>query len=311
MFQYLDMSPDSINMYVTIEVCSDITCSESSSIDGSPFGIDPPVGAPIYTAWKSFEASFMRVNFTCEWTPHDQARFVLLYSTANESKSTSCNSISLGSWNHIAAVVESINSSTISSSLYLNGTLLTGPIYSAAPAAHDFVFAGSAGVAIGRYFPMGEPFGHLKGDVDEIAVWNRTLLHQDLIREMESGCRDSPGSLLCFRLEQGSVTANRTLEGAASVEPSNAVAVNGSKFLPWCVSRDDNGKLVVSDQGSLCVPYEESWGFCTDKPLLPGVRFDYDVEELSNVSTSSWINQPGCANAPLIFNGNIAGRFVP
>ena len=308
-FQFFDLSPDDLHMQVMIDVCSDLDCTESSPFSGSPY---QSLDASFQNAWNTINASFVRVGFLNLWTGHTQARFVLLYNTdTTPLNSISCSSIPIGFWNHIIAVVESAEIGSISARIYVNGTLLATKTQPAPSPFNHLVFSGSAGVSIGRVYPMGTPFGYLKGDVDEIAVWNQSLSQDQVVHEMTKSCSESEGTIVCYSFDNSTYTrtGDETFQDLSVGVQSNGEAVNGSKFLPWCVSRDDNGELLVQNDGSICTIYRESWGFCTEKALLPGVGLNYDLEEFSNISNVSFTNMPGCANIPLQLEGNNAGRF--
>ena len=317
-FQFFDMDPDSTHMYVTIDLCSDISCADPSPWSGSPFRIQATVLAALGN-WQAAPSGFVRVGFSCDWAGHSQSRFVLLYRTSIAANSSS-SCIPPGSWNHIAATIDTSGSNSVAK-IFLNGTLLADPVL--LKSSFEIVLSGEAGIAIGRVFPMSTPFGYLSGDLDELAVWYRSLSNEEVAMSILMSCNNPIDSLsdafLCFSFEIDTLTHSGSFKDIGHGKPSDANPVDGDKFLPWCVTREDSGLLLVSPDGEGCEPYpdDQSWGFCTQQPFLPGKGFNYDFNEVLPFSSphaieynvSMLTNLTGCMRTPLVLDGNVAGRY--
>ena len=216
-----------------------------------------------------------------------------------------------GSWHYISAVVEPINDISNSASVYVNGTLFAGPFLFSRNAS-GLAFAGQYGISLGRSYPMSAPFGYFEGYVDELMVVDRIMLGS-----LEVPCSAVPETILCYSFDKATVMANGSFHDLGSGQPSNAVPVSQDRFLPWCITMNDDGELVIDD----FLPEQPygvlSWGFCTSKARLPGAGYDYDAEMLSSLLSDELEigfdefrlkNLPGCSNTPLVFDGNNAGR---
>ena len=317
--EFLDMFPDDSNMLLTIEECSDAVCTSSVRIFYS-FKIGLAQIAPFKLPPTS--TGFARVTFICLFSPHTQARFVLRYKALYRSDpgtpAATCLKMSPSNWHHVAAVVKLANGSGIESSLYLNGSALTTKVDFLAEKSAGLFYGDSHGFAFGRVSPTSPPFGYLVGDIDDVGVWNRSLSAQNLTALMQAGCRGPFPAVLCFDFEESASTARGSFKNLGARAQTEAVAVDNDRFLPWCTGRDDAGSLQVYYSGA-CIPYEESWGFCTDRPRLPGLGYDYDEDMLAELndrlqnglSLDSVRSLPGCVNTPLVVDGNRAGRYGP
>jgi hypothetical protein len=220
------------------------------------------------------------------------------------------------SWHYVSAVVESINHSTFSASIYVNGTLFAGPAYLQSDGSPGVAFAGQSGIALGRNYPMSAPFGYLIGSIDELIVMDRIVSGDETISIMNISCSKVPQTVLCLSFDRTTMSTNGSVQDLGSGWPSHAVSVNQDRFLPWCMTRNDGGNLLLDYLGPPQA-YDLSWGFCTSKARLPGAGFDYEpkildlfrttLEEISNEFQLR--NLPGCSNIPLIILQNSAGRY--
>jgi hypothetical protein len=306
------MSPDFNYNTVTIDVCQDIQCVSFQPLPGSPFKMalatsPVPVLPPV-------PKGIVRVGFPAWWSGHTQARFVLRYSSNLGNKTRPCPGIRAGSWNHLSAVIESRPGGSLAARFYVNGTLMFGPSVSNSSETRKLTIAGEYGLALGRVYPMSSPYGYLNGSLDEFTVFNRSLsqveVQQSMWQNCSAGLRDLD-PLVCFSFDRSSVAANQSFKDFGRGGASNAVPVQSDRFLPWCSTRDDGGSLMVLQSSNLAGPYGLSWGFCTQKPYLPGREHDYDQAELAafaEVESPSLEELPGCSNVPLILDSNAAGR---
>jgi hypothetical protein len=204
--------------------------------------------------------------------------------------------------------------SSVSARLYVNGLLVAATTTNKA-VGYGLMLSGDGGMAVGRVHPMSAPFGHFSGLIDELAIFNRSLSEGELISAMALPCRDMPDTVACFSFDMDARLEGNSFLDSGSGQPSNAIPVVGDKFLPWCSTRDDGGNLLIQATRyyATVVPYGLSWGFCTDKSRLPGLGFDYNADQLSNIgknisnlgSLGAW---PGCVNLPLVVQGNTARR---
>ncbi len=308
------MSPDYQYNIVNIDVCQDVTCTSYSALAGSPFMQTP--GASPFREIATAPTGFVRVRFPAIWSGHTQARFVLYYRT-DFSKNNVPSGLITGSWHYVSAVVEPVNETSISASIYVNGTLFAGPAFSLLEVLSGRSFAGHSGIALGRSFPMSAPFGYFMGFVDELLVVDRAIVGHELVSVMKMSCSKVPKTTLCFSFDRATVSMNGSIYDHGSDWPSHAVSVSQDRFQPWCITRNDGGVL-ASYFASYLLPYAISWGFCTSKARLPGVDFEYDAQTLDLLSRSiegknhefRLKNLPGCSNAPLIIAHNTAGRYV-
>jgi hypothetical protein len=310
-FLFFDMRPDEYYNVVEIDICNDVTCTSSSPLPGSPFS--HTLGAVPLRDKVTAPTGFVRVHFPAIWSGHTQARFVLYYST-NLTWNTVPSGLIAGSWHYVSAIVESVNDS-FSTSIYVNGTLFAGPVYSSLEASSNLAFAGLSGIAIGRSYPMSSPFGYFKGFVDELSVVDQVILENELVSNMKIPCSKIPRTIFCFSFDRDTISMNGSIYDRGSSLPSQAVSVSQDRFLPWCITRNDGGELFY-DMTSFVLPYALSWGFCTSKARLPGVNFDYDAEPLDRLtrifeqrSHEFHLKElPGCSNIPLIIAHNTAER---
>ena len=315
-FEHFDMSPDYNYYHVVIDVCSDIKCSASQPLTGSPFKSNPSSN-PIRNL-PTASSGFVRVRFPWGWSGHAQARFVLHYSAASSSIPSNplCPGLRMGSWIHVSAVFQAVNASSFTGSLYANGTLLAGSTFDSQTAEAGIPFAGKSGAALGRAYPMSVPLGYFSGCVDNLILMNRSLSDPELAKLARSECADLPEATLCFSFDMISRSANGAFKDAGCCEPANAVPVSQDRFLPWCVTRHDNGAVLAQDIADKPMAYEQSWGFCTNQTRVPGQGFNYDVEVLSSLQPMledefhvlNLTDLPGCSRIPLMLEGNSAKR---
>ena len=313
-FIFYDMSPDFLYNWVEIDVCQDIACADSSPLPGSPFLENTGEFLPRDIVTGS--TGFARVRFPALWSGHTQARFVLYYST-NSNISDTSSGLMMGSWNHISAVVESYNESSFVASVFVNGLLYAGPVFSYFGNASGLAFAGQYGIAIGRTYPMSAPFGYFRGYIDELVVLDHFVSGNEVMSLMQTPCSKVPHSVLCFAFDRATISANGSWLDAGSGMPADAISVSQDRFMPSCTTRNDGGELVL-DYISNEHPYGSSWGFCTSKARLPGAGFEYDAETLELLTKTFEVdseefplkNLPGCSNFPLIMDNNYAGRYV-
>ena len=303
------MTPDTAYGKVVIDECSDDTCTDATPFSGSPFKTSS-TPHQIYDLGTT-STGFVRVGFPAQWSGHTQARFVLYYNTNLTSMNLVRSGLPKGSWHYISAMVEPINENSNSASVYVNGTLFAGPVFFLRNAS-GLAFAGQHGISLGRSYPMSAPFGYFKGYIDELMVVDRIIS-----ASLEVSCSAVPETILCYSFDKATVLANGSFYDLGIGQSSNAVPVSQDRFLPWCITMSDGGELVIDD----FLPEEPygvlSWGFCTSKARLPGAGLNYDAEMLNSLLSEEYEkgfdefrlkNLPGCSNAPLIFDGNVAGR---
>ena len=311
-FLFFDMSPDYTYNNVNIDVCDDLACSNPTKLQGSPFQMNPT--AQPTREIPSASTGFVRVSFPAMWSGHTQARFVLHYST-DVIRPNEVPGIMTGSWHYITAVVESLNQRYVSVSIYLNGSLAAGPVLTSFGVPTGLAPVGQDGIALGRRYPMSPPFGYFKGWIDELVVMDRNVSRVEMAAMMKATCSQMQHTVLCFSFDKVTVSRNGSFLDLGSGLPSNAVPVSQDRFQPWCYTRNDGGELVL-DYIVNEEPYGASWGFCTTKPRLPGLGFNYNQDEMySLINTFNFAPQefhlgnfPGCANTPLIFSRNTAVR---
>jgi hypothetical protein len=312
-FLRFDASPDPTNMFVNIDECVDLSCSEISSSLESSLTKNFQSGYEV----QASKTGIVLITFGFTWSGHSQARFALTYRSelvANTS-SLSCHGFARKFWNHIAAVVEVVNSTSVATRVYVNGTLLA--------ARTDFsrqavAIAGTGGIAIGRVDPLSKPYGYLNGALDELMVWNKSLTAEEILAGMYRVCADQSGALLCQSFDSVDLISPGQYRDLGVGQPGVASAVKDDKYRPWCDIRGDQGMLLVS-ANKACTPYEKGWGFCTDRVRLPGAGYDYPQEELLAInamltngsSLHAAAQMPGCVHIPLVISSNNAGRWRP
>ena len=316
-FEFFDMTPDYNYDYVVIDVCSDVECSTSTALTGSPFKSFPN-NAPVLDL-PTASSGFVRVSYPTIWSGHTQARFVLRYVGVSSRllANATCPGLYMDSWIHLSVVVEGINSSAFGASMYVNGTLVAGPIYGSHVTESGSPFAGESGAALGRVFPMSSPFGYFSGGMDNLVLISKSLSGPDLDKLARSACAHVPQAISCFSFERSLISMNGTFVDTGCCEPADAIPVSEDKFLPWCVTRNDDGYILVEDITSeLLVEFEQSWGFCTNQTRVPGLDFDYVAEELGSLQSMlsdesnvlGLTDLSGCTRIPLLLEGNSAKR---
>jgi hypothetical protein len=311
------MSPDYIYNFVEIDVCTDVSCASSTPLQGSPFLSLP--GSPAFRDIATASTGFVRVTFPAIWSGHRQARFVLHYKT--DSATFNDNNVRPGlvtnSWHYVSAVVDVMNESTFSASIYVNGTLFAGPVYSFLEDSTGLAFAGQSGIALGRSYPMSAPYGYFMGYMDEFLIIDGVISAHNVELNMKTSCANVPQTLLCITFDRKTVLTNASFQVFGIGQQFSAAPVNQDRFLPWCITRNDGGNLVLNYITNN-FPYDKSWGFCTRKVRLPGLAFNYDPEILLSLLEEPLepisgllhlkTNLPGCSNFPLVISRNTAGR---
>ena len=130
--------------------------------------------------------------------------------------------------------------------MYVNGTLMLGPVYSIVQLeTYSQDSPEDTGISLGRIYPMSAPFGYLRGAVDNLTVWNRSFAYHEMANIMVTGCDHKSGSLACFSFDEGSNISAGSYENVCSGHRVVAVAIQGDQFLPWCTSRNIGGELMV------------------------------------------------------------------
>ena len=309
-FLFFDVFPDPTNMYVTINECTDPSCSSYSSLLDST-AVSVVSGYEV----KASKTGVVKITFGFIWSGHSQARFVLAYTSGNNGNSSypTCNGLAPNFWNHIALVVKQVNSTSISALIYINGTVVAE---SFGPVGPFIGFSRADGLAIGRVEPKSKPYGYLNGSLDELVFWNRSLSQEEVAASMYRVCKDQDEPLLCHSFDHAALSAPGKFEDHSGIQSSDAVMVVDDRYMPWCSTRGDEGMLLISAT-KVCTSYEKSWGLCTDRVHLPGMGFEYDSHELlataENMRNGSSIravaSMPGCLSISLTLSGNVAGRL--
>jgi hypothetical protein len=316
-FLFFDMGPEKNYNEVFIDACRDLSCTSYTALKGSPFRWDP--SSPLISDIDTVQTGYVRVRYPSRWSGHTQARFVLKYSS-NPSDSPRSQGLAVGVWHYVVAVIQSMNQSSLSAGIYVNGTLIAGPAHSQLEQSSEsgLVLVGESGIAVGRVSPMSAPFGYFSGRMDELLLIDRIVSAEDMKSMMTTSCSKVPKTILCLSFDTSNVSRNGSILDLGSGRPSNAVPVFQDRFLPWCFTRNDDGQLLMDTGTAVPKAYGVSWGMCTSKARLPGVAFDYDPSKLNTLRESfenashgfDLKDLPGCANTPLIIDHNIAGRWV-
>jgi hypothetical protein len=286
------------------------------------------------------DASIIRIRFFSQTSVHSTARFVLHYSVdpPGHGPRGPCPGLSSSdAWHHVSAVVDvSGELALVRLSLYLNGSLVARSV-EPLKSASGLAITGAMGLTIGRADTARPPpwiGGMISnelpthhrgadsfwfGGLDEIRIWNRSLTNLDISAGFNSSCARSlagnpSGPLVCFGFEDpfdGAITAgfrDSGTEGGAMLVP-----VVGDRHMAWCETRGDQGQLMsqFSPASRTTNSNRQSWGFCTDKPLVPGLGFNYLESTLQQfrMNKVTILSQvPGCGEVPVIFSSNRAER---
>ena len=309
------------DQYITIDVCSDITCSIVESASPRLVGVRPP---PPFTS----NTGVMRLNLNNFHGDRPAGQgFQATYAT-----SSGVHQLAADTWYHLAV---SIGPNGFGR-MYLDQTemwsdQLDWNLDVEAP------FDGEYGTAIGRrsadwqdtYFDDGsrassfeaheqDDEGFFYGAIDELRVWKSARTPQELQEGKDWSCSYWLGDqrlVSCFSFDltvsQGKYFPDEATENdaAAYARP----APGGTPHLPFCVNVDDDGRMYHDDHA---VPTTlESWGFCSDKPRLPGAGYDYDLIEMQlaahrqEMGTAAVLKHyPGCGEISLNFTKNAARR---
>jgi hypothetical protein len=292
------------------------------------------------------DASILRVRFLSQTSVHSSSRFLLHYSTVPLDPKASCLGLPRSdAWHHVSAVIDVSDPVYARLSLYINGSLVassSGPLKSPS----NLAISGDMGLTIGRPDTtrappwMGgmlsnEPQAYLlwihrgedsfwAGGLDEIRIWNRSLTDAEISAGFNSSCARSAGPatvagnltgpLVCFGFEDvwdGGTAAGFRDTGV--VEGAQMVPVVGDRHTAWCETRGDHGQLMSQYSSGSRTANEngQSWGFCTNKPQVPGLGFNYSESALlqfrmKHVTMLPQI--PGCGEAAVIFSSNRARK---
>ncbi len=297
-----------------IDTCFDATCLAATAIPGSPFtGTTFPLIGTI-------KSGFVRVRYMTKYAVFTGPSFVLHFaaSLAVGAAAQNCVGAKSGAWNHVSFSMERISSLTARVSLLLNGALVASGISSLRYSPARLAVAGEAGIAVGRVDLTRPPYGYFIGRVSELRVWDRTKLHQETadIKACLELQGTAEGLVACYSFENDTMFLSEMAFADTGVQPgSNGFVKVAEKVLPWCGTISDGGRLRNGRE----IDIGESWGFCTSKPRLPELGFnyaslEYEPTEATLISLASMSpadlldNQPMCGILSLYFKGNRAGR---
>lgn len=163
--------------------------------------------------------------------------------------------IELDRWQHISVVM----ASGLPVQVYIGGHLAqtnSSGVLDAAPAPAGPVW----GIALGRVTPgTPDPGMYFHGHIDEIRLWASAREQAQVAGTMEQSCGDialaDPSLLACYGFE-GNPQPHTIVDEAFSHVQANgspAQAIHGQQHASWCTTN-----------------FENKWGFCTDRPWLPG-----------------------------------------
>ena len=244
-------------------------------------------------------------------------------------------------WHHLALTIEPAlgNNSGSLLHVYLDGMVSFIHVLTWDP-AHAAPFAGEFGVAIGRGAPhwqpaerefpresldyptrkarssmslMGRNLGQFNGSIDEVRVWRTRRSSLEINASKELTCSDLNHDLVaCYSFDHTS-DGDTHFEDESARGLVTAQSASGlSPHLPWCISRQDEGQVhLTSLNATAWIP--ASWGFCSNKPRLPGAGYVYDVKQmqdlaagLGSASQALLLDYPGCGHLPLNVSHNSA-----
>ena len=230
-------------------------------------------------------------------------------------------------WHHVAVSV----STSGRLSLIINGTQrLTQQLpWEQAPTQNPLT-SGTRATAIGHGAPawqdggaqawMLQQDGELsQAHVDELRFWTKARTVSDIAAAMHLGCQALAAAAsrhtlrACYSFDAAGEADGAGASDAFFLDSSrNGIrafaAAHSSPHLPWCVNIDDDGMLKLDD--ALVWDFDwsknEMWGYCSSKPRLPGVGFDYSEAAMEQAaihrrsSTAAVLEHyPGCGDIPL------------
>jgi predicted outer membrane repeat protein len=158
--------------------------------------------------------------------------------------------------------------------------------------------------------------GRFNGSLDDLRVWQEARAASDILANQERTCADvqTPRLAACYSFEQHKETYFE--DGSLRGHVKASTASGASPHLPWCQNANDDSSLIhtCSDCSNKALFSPASWGFCADKPRLPGLGFDYDRTEMRvlasqlTAAASSIIKHfPGCGSLTFNLSHNSAG----
>jgi hypothetical protein len=288
-------------------------------------------------------ASILRVRFFSQTSVHSTARFVLHYSVDPPDPKAPCPGLSRSdAWHHVSAVVDVSDPAYAKLGLYLNGSLVASSV-GPPQTSPGLAITGDTGLAVGRPDTSRSPpwIGRMFsddpedflqnihqgedrlwfGDLDEIRIWDYSLNHQDISSGYNSACarrgglnESRRGLLVCFDFEdvwEGSGAAGFRDTGAEAGAP--LMPVVGDRHTAWCETRGDQGQVMTQISSAIRNTNNigQSWGFCSDKPRMPGLGFNYSDSALGQFQLQSvkMLPQvPGCGDVSVVFSSNRAEK---
>jgi hypothetical protein len=288
------------------------------------------------------DASILRVRFFSQTSVHSTARFVLHYSVDLPDPSVPCSGLSPSdAWHHISAVVDVSEPAYARLSLYLNGSLVATSVEPLVSAS-GLAISGEMGLAIGRADTARPPpwigvvvSNDLQalhrgadsfwfGGLDEIRIWNQSLTELHISASFNTSCAwpgdprwNLSGPLVCFGFEdslEGRTATEAGFRDAGIEGGAMLVPVAGDKHMAWCETRGDQGQLMSqfsSASISTANSNRQSWGFCSDRPRVPGLGFNYlesALQQARVTNVKKLAQVPGCGEVPVIFWANRAEK---
>lgn len=288
------------------------------------------------------DASFIRVRFFSQTSVHSTSRFVLHYSVDRPDPKGQCLGLPrYDVWHHVSAVVDVRDPAYAKLELYLNGTLVASSA-GTMKSKSGLAITGEMGIAVGRSDSTRPPpwIGRLfdddpsyyllqihKGEdsfwfggLDEIRIWNTSLSKQDISSSYNSSCarpgdpkEDRSGPLVCFGFEDVWDGGTTGFRDTGSDVGAQLVPVVGDRYTLWCETRGDQGQVMTqfSTASRTSNDIGQSWGFCTDKPQVPGLGFKYSESTLQQFhlqSVAILSEIPGCGQVSVVFSSNRAEK---
>jgi hypothetical protein len=309
---------------VYIDMCSNPSCTSATVVKGSPFG------GSVIPILSVLNSGIVRVRYETKYAVFVGPSFVLHYvsGTASTSPASTCVGVQRSAWNQVALALERTSSRNVFMSLHLNGTFVAaGSKFSSSDLPRQLAVAGSEGMAVGRVDLSRSPYGYFTGRISELRIWNRARSQSETGEDMNRSCFDvksdgvAPSSLTaCYSFEVNTTSSggvwNSKFDDLGMLPKIDARIQNAAKALPWCGTLSDGGRLRNGRE----VDIGESWGFCTPKPRLPGLGFNYDSLEfefsdndltnLASLPAADVLDRfPACGIKSLHFEGNHADRL--
>jgi hypothetical protein len=298
-----------------IDTCFDSSCSVSSPVSGSPFT------GTTFPAMSIIQSGFLRVRYMTKYSVFTGPSFVLHFAASPAIAAGPCLGAQNGAWSHVSFSLERTSSHYVHLSLLLNGTSVASGMASLPVSLARLAVAGEAGIAVGRVDLSRSPYGYYIGRFSELRVWGRAKVQQEVATDMNTACRDlgsgaEEGLVACYSFGNDTMFHSGMVFADTGARPERNVSVKvGEKVLPWCVTVSDGGRLRNGRE----VDVGESWGFCTAKPRLPGLGFEFasledarseaDLISLASMSAADLLDsQPTCGIVSLSFKDNQAGR---